>query len=78
MDARALPITAALIAAILGALAAPAVAAPGPTLGSQVSACAHESLGRRANPPAGTCAHDGHFHDFEVFGAMVAHMRAEQ
>ncbi len=71
-----------VVAAILTTAAVAAVA-PGAVqaaesdepFGQHVSECAQANLGKRANPPAVTCSHDGQLHAFANFGAMVQHMR---
>ncbi len=47
----------------------------GAPFGQHVSECAQTSLGKRANPPAITCSHDGQVHVFATFGEMVQHMK---
>ena len=46
------------------------------TFGQHVAACAHGSLGQRADPPSVTCTHDGMRMTFANFGEMVRHMRS--
>ena len=76
-------VRARFVVAILASAAAAAVS-PGVVqaaeseqpFGQHVSECAQPSLGKRSNPPAVTCSHDGHTHVFANFGEMVHHMHA--
>jgi hypothetical protein len=65
---------AAIVAVLAGAAPAPA-ASSGEPLGAHVSQCAQASLKERPDPPAVTCAHDGHVQSFATFGELVAHLR---
>lgn len=75
---RGIRMTAALVAAVAvgGLSGANALAANDPPgFGLHVAMCAKEHLGKRADPPAVICTHDGMTMTFPTFGAMVQHMR---
>lgn len=71
----------AVLAAAAVAAASPAIvqAQTDESFGQHVAKCAQTSLGKRANPPAGSCSHEGQGqgqgHDFATFGQMVQVMR---
>ena len=72
---RVAAVTAAAIVAVLAGAAPTPAARPDEPLGARVSQCAQASLGQRPDPPAVTCAHEGHVHTFATFGELVAHLR---
>ena len=72
---RVAAVTAAAIVAVLAGAAPAPAARSGEPLGAHVSECAQASLGQRPDPPAVTCAHEGHVHTFATFGELVAHLR---
>jgi hypothetical protein len=74
-NVRARVVVAILAAAAVAAVSPGAAAAQDEPFGQHVSECAQTSLGKRTNPPAVTCSHDGHLHTFANFGEMVQHMR---
>lgn len=75
-NGRARVVVAILASAAVAAVSPGAQAAEtGQPFGQHVSECAQTSLGKRANPPAITCSHDGQLHVFATFGEMVQHMK---
>jgi len=78
MSGRRLSLLAvATSAATLAVTSSALASSPLEPLGVHVSECARVALGQRVDPPAVTCAHDGHMHSFSMFGELVAHLQEQ-